>query len=95
MTSILFNAFFGEHLIKKSNKTIAIVESEKTACIMSLLFQKYIWLAAGSLNGLNDQKMEVLKNRKIILYPDLGIDGPNGKPFSIWESKCESFKKRF
>jgi len=61
---------------------------------MSLLFKKYLWLAAGSLNGLNELKMEVLRNRKIILYPDLGINGLNGSPFSIWKSKCEIFKNK-
>ena len=94
---IVFNlnqCFYGEHLITHCNNTIAIVESEKTACIMSILFKKYLWLAAGSLNGLNESKMEVLKNRKIILYPDLGIVGLNGSPFSIWKSKCEYFKSR-
>lgn len=90
----LNQCFFGEHLINTSNKTIAIVESEKTACIMSILFKKYLWLAAGSLNGLNELKMEVLRNRKIILYPDLGISGLNGSPFSIWKSKCEIFKNK-
>jgi len=89
----LSQCFFGEHLINNCDTTVAIVESEKTACIMSLLFNKYIWLAAGSLNGLNESKIEVLKNRKIILYPDLGINGPNGSPFTIWESKCHYFKK--
>lgn len=89
----LNQCFFGEHLLTQNNKTIAIVESEKTACIMSLLFNKYLWLAAGSLNGINESKMEVLKNRKIILYPDLGIIGKNGSPFTIWESKCNYFKK--
>ena len=88
----LSQCFFGEHLINNCDTTVAIVESEKTACIMSLLFNKYIWLAAGSLNGLNESKMEVLKNRKIILYPDLGINSPNGSPFTIWESKCHYFK---
>lgn len=90
----LKQCFFGEHLINNSNNTIAIVESEKTACIMSLLFKKYLWLAAGSLNGLNELKMEVLRNRKIILYPDLGINGLNGSPYSIWKSKCEIFKNK-
>lgn len=90
----LKQCFFGEHLINNSNKTIAIVESEKTACIMSLLFQKYIWLAAGSLNGLNDQKMQVLRGHKIILYPDLGIYSQNGSPYSIWNSKCKYFKNK-
>lgn len=90
----LNQCFFGEHLINTSNNTIAIVESEKTASIMSLLFKKYLWLAAGSLNGLNELKMEVLKKRKIILYPDLGVYGPNGSPFSIWKSKCDYFKSK-
>lgn len=87
----LNQCFFGEHLLNNCNKDIAIVESEKTACIMSSLFQKYLWIAAGSLNGLNDQKMQVLKNRKIILYPDLGIHGPNGSPFDIWNRKCQNY----
>lgn len=90
----LGQCFFGEHLINGNNNIIAIVESEKTACIMSVLFEKYIWLAAGSLNGLSDLKMEVLKNRKIILYPDLGVCGPNGSPFSIWKSKSEHFIRK-
>lgn len=90
----LNQCFFGEHLLTQNNKTIAIVESEKTACIMSLLFNKYLWLAAGSLNGLNDFKMEVLRNRRIILYPDLGNCGLNGSPFTIWKSKCEHFKSK-
>lgn len=88
----LNQCFFGEHLVPNSSKIIAIVESEKTACIMSLLFQKYTWLAAGSLNGLNDQKMQVLKNRKIILYPDLGILGPRGSPYQLWNHKCLHFE---
>ncbi len=89
----LNQCFFGEHLIQKSDKAIAIVESEKTACIMSMLFGKYLWLATGSLNGLNDNKIQVIKDRKIILYPDLGIDGINGSPFSIWKKKCDQFQK--
>ena len=58
--------------MNSSSKTIAIVESEKTACIMSMLFEKYLWMATGSLNGLNYNKIKPLKKRAIILYPDLG-----------------------
>jgi Domain of unknown function (DUF6371)/Zinc beta-ribbon finger, putative len=89
----LNQCLFGEHLLKTSEKVIAIVESEKTACIMSMLFNKYLWLATGSLNGLTSKKVQVLKNSKIILYPDLGIDGLNGSPFSIWKMKCDQLKK--
>ena len=88
----LSQCLFGEHLISKYNKPIAIVESEKTACIMSMLFDKYLWLATGSLQGLNINKIEILKNRTIILYPDLGLEDKNGSPYTIWKSKCEEFK---
>ena len=88
----LKQCLFGEHLLLKYTKPIAIVESEKTACIMSILFEKYLWLATGSLQGLNSQKIEILKNRKIILYPDLGIESKHGSPFSIWKSKCDHLK---
>ena len=53
----LSQCFFGLHLVNENSNAIAIVESEKTACIMSILFDKYIWLAAGSLNGLNEKKL--------------------------------------
>ncbi|WP_282073969.1 DUF6371 domain-containing protein [Polaribacter atrinae] len=88
----LKQCLFGEHLISKYDKPIAIVESEKTACIMNIIFEKYLWLATGSLQGLNEKKIEVLKNRTIILYPDLGIDGKNGSPFTKWKSICDELK---
>jgi len=66
--------FFGEHLLKlEINKTIAIVESEKTAIICSLYLPEYIWLACGSANGLNSEKCSCLKGRRIVLFPDLGM----------------------
>ena len=42
---------FGEHLIYESDLPIAIVESEKTACIMSVC-NPLIWLACGSVSNL-------------------------------------------
>lgn len=89
----LNQCLFGLHLAKKYQKTIAIVESEKTACVMSLLFDKYLWLATGSLKGLTKEKIECLKERKIILYPDLGKVGETASPFEQWKLKCEEFKK--
>lgn len=89
----LSQCLFGLHLLNKYDKTIAIVESEKTALIMSVLFDKYLWMATGSLNGLSIAKIKELKSRKIILYPDLGVEGANGSPFSQWNEKREEFKR--
>ncbi|MCL7762680.1 DUF6371 domain-containing protein [Polaribacter sp. Z014] len=88
----LNQCLFGEHLIPKYDKPIAIVESEKTACIMNIMFEKYLWLATGSLQGLNTKKIKVLKNRTIILYPDLGIEGKNGSPFTKWKTISEELR---
>lgn len=88
----LVQCFFGEHLLKNNSKPIAIVESEKTACIMDIIFNKYTWMATGSLRGLTNKKFNPLKNKKIVLYPDLGIESENGSPFSIWKNKCDELK---
>ena len=90
----LKQCLFGEHLILKNDKPIAIVESEKTACIMSLMFEKYLWLASGSLQGLKESKLEILRGRQIILYPDLGAKTLNGTPFTIWKNKSERLKQK-
>jgi hypothetical protein len=69
----LEQCFFGEHLLNTYPvKTVAIVESEKSACIASCVLPELIWLAAGSLNGLTIEKCQVLKGRNVVLYPDLG-----------------------
>ena len=77
----LKQCFFGEHLLNDKTKQVAIVESEKTAIIASVYFPKFIWLAVGSLNNLNVEKCEILKGRKVILFPDL-------KGFDKWSKKA-------
>lgn len=89
----LKQCLFGEHLINETNKIIAIVESEKTACIMSVLFDKYLWLATGSLSGLSYNKLKVIKHRKIVLYPDLGNNSNKNTPYNLWKKKCIELKK--
>ena len=79
---------FGEHLLATDAKsTIALVESEKTALIMSILGiikddndQPYIWLATcGKQNFTEGAKKRLwsLFKRKVDVYPD--IDG-----FEAW-----------
>ncbi len=70
----LKQCLFGEHLIKYSDKPVAIVESEKTAIIASLFFHDAIWLATGGLNNLQGEKMRCLAGREVILFPDLGAE---------------------
>jgi hypothetical protein len=76
----LSQCLFGEHLLKGNSKTVAIVESEKTAIIASCYLPDFIWLACGGSEGLNFDKCKCLKGRKVVLYPDAGMfDKWNGK----------------
>lgn len=64
---------FGLHNITEDyNKTIAIVESEKTAIIMSIILPNFFWLASGSKGNFKFELLEPLKNRNVIAFPDKG-----------------------
>ncbi|NEW84560.1 MAG: hypothetical protein GZ094_19640 [Mariniphaga sp.] len=83
----LKQCLFGEHLLRDRIKPVAICESEKTAIIASVYLPQYIWLATGGLENLSSQKCEVLKGRKIILYPDL-------KAYDKWRLKAKEINEK-
>ena len=68
----LKQCLFGLHLLNDNVKQVAIVESEKTALIMSLEMPEYTWMATGSFLGFKDDFLEPLKNTDIIAHPDKG-----------------------
>jgi len=75
-TYLLKQCFFGEHLLNDNKDAIVgITESEKTAVMASMMMPDLIWLAAGSLHGLDDDKCQALKNRTVLLFPDVGAYG--------------------
>lgn len=65
----LKQCLFGLHL-KNSCKTIAILESEKSALMMSLLLPKYCWMATGSKANLKRELLLPIKKSNIVVYPD-------------------------
>lgn len=84
----LAQCFFGEHLLKQyPDKSVAIVEGEKTAIIASIVFPDYLWLATGTLNGLTLDKCLVLNNRTVFIFPDLG------KAYDVWKQKTREISK--
>ena len=93
----LVQCYFGEHLLSANpHKTVAIVESEKTAIIASLFMPEYVWLAAGNLNGLTVEKSKVLRGRSVILFPDLGKKLPTRPiPFELWKGKAVEIKRAY
>ncbi len=75
---------FGLQLLPGSEgKLVGIVESAKTAVIMTHHEPDLLWLAVGSLSNLTAQRLEVVKDRELILYPDAGQKG-----FEEWNRKA-------
>lgn len=84
----LTQCLFGEHLLsdpQNNCKTVALVESEKTAVIASAIMPKYIWLATGGKSQLKPEKLSVLKDRKVIAFPD--VDG-----YLEWKEKLSKIE---
>jgi hypothetical protein len=84
----LRQCFYGEHLLKVfPEKEVRVVESEKTCLIMTCFSDKHIWLSAGSMQGLSDSKMEVLKGRDVTFIPD------KGKAYHVWRKRISDFSE--
>jgi hypothetical protein len=83
----LKQCLFGLHLINETNqKTIAIVEAEKTAVIMSIFKPQYIWLATGSKSGFKYDLLKPIKDFNIIGFPDKS-------EFEDWNAKAIELNK--
>ena len=86
----LRQCFFGEHLLPMNRgKPVAIVESEKTALVAMYYLPEYVWLATGGKNGcFNADALRVLKDRQVILYPDIGATDQWQQKLSLLRKLC-------
>jgi hypothetical protein len=91
----LSQCLFGLHLVNRyPQKSVSIVESEKTACIMSVLAPQTIWMASGSLSNINSRFFDPIYDKTIILYPDASIPNRNGETcYQLWCKKSEELKR--
>ncbi len=82
----LKQCFFGEHLLSKNpTKSVAIVESEKSALIATHYMPDFIWLATGGMHGcFKTDVVNILKGRSVMLCPDLGAK-------EVWQAKKPLF----
>ena len=85
---------FGEHLLAYASsmaRTVAIVESEKTALIAALFIPDLVWLATGGMHGcFNSEAMQVLRGRDVILFPDLKATDEWRCKVQMLQSVCKS-----
>ena len=82
----LKQCLFGLHLVNSETKTIHLVESEKTAVVLSVLIPEFTWLATGSNGNFNLTLLEPIKGINIIAVPDAG-------EYLNWLEKAEQFNK--
>ena len=82
------HCLFGCHLVHgsplttdHSPVTIAVVESEKTAIVMSERYRDYLWMATGGMNELTPEKLFTLRGHRLILFPDTD---PEGQAYRLW-----------
>lgn len=74
----LEQCFFGEHLLSLyPDKTVGIVESEKSAIVSAAYMKDFVWIASGGKNGCLNSRYHILRNRNICLFPD-------SKAYSSW-----------
>ena len=67
---------FGEHLLAKyPEKNVALVESEKTAVVCSIVFSQYVWVATGGKCNLTEERIRPLQKRRLIVFPDTDVKG--------------------
>jgi len=83
----LRRTLFGMHQITGPEpiKCIGLVESEKTACICSILLPSVTWMATGGKEFFKEELIRPLKQLPIIVYPDLDA-------FDEWQAKSEPMK---
>jgi hypothetical protein len=85
---VLQQCLYGLHNLNRITlgDTICIVESEKTAIIMSIVIPEYLWLATGSKTGFKQEMLQPIKEYNIIAYPDK-------TEFDSWNKKANQLNK--
>lgn len=84
----LTQCLFGLHLLSENySKDVAIVESEKTAILMSIFLPNFIWLATGSRSNFKHELLVPLKKKRCYAFPDKG-------EFETWKKTADTLKEK-
>jgi hypothetical protein len=84
---------FGHNqIINDKQKTICLVESEKTAVLMSIVLPKFIWVASGGKTLIQDYKFLFFTGRKCLVFPDLSEDD---NVYQYWYEKLSGYNRKY
>jgi len=85
----LSQCLFGEHLLSVfPNKRVGLVEAEKTAVICAMEYPDNVWLSVGGKKNLSEEKISILKNRSVRVFPDCG-------GVQEWRQKIDTIKRKY
>ena len=91
----------GEHKPSLSREdlggsTVAVVEAEKTAVIMSEVKPEYLWLATGGKTELSVARLKPLAGHRVILFPDTDETGETYREwYEVAEAATDVFGRPF
>lgn len=69
-----------------------MVESEKSAVILSEHFPQCLWMSCGGLQMLKPPLLEPLVGHKVVLFPDTD---EAGEAFKSWSAVAQEAQKRY
>lgn len=63
---------FGSHLLRLyPSATVGMVESQKSAVILSITYPNMVWLATAGMTNFNERLLAPIYDRNVVCYPDV------------------------
>lgn len=86
-------SLFGHNqIINNTHKTVCLVESEKTAVIMSIVSPEFIWVASGGKTLIQDYKFLFFSGRRCLVFPDMSEDD---NVYTYWFEKLTNYNRKY
>ena len=97
------HCLFGLHLLTSTNISVCqdksvcplnvcVVESEKSAVILSELFPDYVWLSCGGLQMFKPELLAPLVSHKVMVFPDTD---ETGATYKAWQDIVQQASKHY
>ena len=78
--------------VQSAGQKIAIVESEKTAVILSEIVKDFIWMSCGGLQMFKPELLAPLVNHKVVVFPDTD---ETGEAYNAWLTVLQQAAKLY
>ena len=86
------NSFNSCNSLSKKSSVVCIVESEKTAVIMSALRSECLWMSCGGLQMFKPELLAPLVNHKVVLFPDTD---ETGEAYNQWLTVLQQAQRQY